>query len=129
MQTTTLTLALGTLCSLALTPRVAHAQLSQTVITGRVTTLMGFGLEAAHVDVTDEESGRAVAAITAGDGHYAIFGLPADHHYRVLFRRIGFAPLTRAVAPTPGGSGDPVVDAALAPISGELSVARREGGR
>ena len=114
-------LAIAAACGLALGSRTAPAQEAVSgEISGRVTNGHGTPIFGAHIDVTDQISGRAVTALTREDGRYAVYGLSLGHAYEVLIRSVGFAPLKRAVTlpdtGPPGAPVDPVVDAVLLPI-------------
>ena len=114
-------LAITAACGLVLTARTTPAQEPLSgAISGRVTDGHGTPLYGAHIDITDQTSGRAVTALTRQDGEYAVYGLSLGRPYQVLIRSVGFAPLRRTVtmpdtAP-PGAPVDPVVDAVLLPI-------------
>jgi hypothetical protein len=76
----------------------------------------GRPLSDVHIEVTDVESGQTSTTLTDGTGRYAVTGLPVSHHYRVLIRRIGFAPFARQVQADERDPADPVVDARLLPV-------------
>ena len=125
MHRTKYLLALAAAGSLATTvapapPAYAQEPQQSGRITGRVTTRRGSPLPAAHIDVTDHNTGQTIATLTRDDGQYVVSGLALGHAYDVLVRSIGYAPLRRSVylpdAVAAGGSADPVVDAVLLPI-------------
>ncbi len=114
-------LAIAAACGSVVSARSTPAQEPVSgAISGRVTDGHGTPLYGAHIDITDQISGSAVAILTRQDGQYAVYGLPLGHPYQVLIRSVGFAPLRRTVtmpdtAPV-GAPVDPVVDAVLLPI-------------
>ena len=61
-------------------------------IVGWVTDNRNVPLPAAHVDVTDNETGQVAGSLTGEDGRFTVSGLVAGHHYSMLTRCIGFAP-------------------------------------
>ncbi len=84
-----LALAVLTLGSLRLT-----AQQTTGSIGGRITTANGQGLGDAQIQVTNTETGVNVAGKARADGNYLVPGLEIGERYRVVVRRIGFAPQT-----------------------------------
>jgi hypothetical protein len=79
-------LALGTL-------RLA-AQTTTGSIGGRITTANGQGLGDAQIQITNTETGMNVGSKSRADGNYVVPGLETGERYRVVVRRIGFAPQT-----------------------------------
>ena len=65
---------------------------SDGAIVGWVTDNRNVPIPAAHVDVTDNETGRVAGSLTGDDGRFTVTGLVAGHHYSILTRCIGFAP-------------------------------------
>jgi hypothetical protein len=61
-------------------------------IVGWVTDNRNVPIPAAHVDVTDNETGQVAGSLTGDDGRFTVTGLVAGHHYRMVTRCIGFAP-------------------------------------
>jgi hypothetical protein len=70
------------------------AQTTTGSIGGRVTGASGEGVASAQVQVTNGATGLSVASTTHGDGTYFVAGLEVSDNYRVVVRRIGFAPQT-----------------------------------
>lgn len=73
-------------------------------IVGWVTDNRSVPLPAAHVDVTDNETGQVAGSLTGEDGRFTVTGLVVGHHYSILTRCIGFIPgrMVR-VEPQPAG--------------------------
>jgi hypothetical protein len=95
MRSTRSTLAFAIAAAFAVTvPALGGQPLDCTVLSGRVTGANGSVLAGAHIDVTDHETGDAVAILTGEDGRYVLPGLLDTHHYTMLVRCIGFAPHT-----------------------------------
>jgi hypothetical protein len=93
-------------------------------IVGWVTDNRNVPLPAAHVDVTDNETGQVAGSLTGGDGRFTVNGLVAGHHYRILTRCIGFAPQRMAsVEAGPAGATDAgrIAIFELAPIEVRIS--------
>jgi hypothetical protein len=80
-----------TLLAMMLIALAGHSR-SDGAIVGWVTDTRNAPLAAAHVDVTDAETGRVTGSLTGGDGRFTVAGLVVGHHYSILTRCIGFAP-------------------------------------
>jgi hypothetical protein len=65
---------------------------STGTIVGWVTDNRNVPLSAAHIDVTDHETGQVATGLASQDGRFTVAGLVAGHHYSVLTRCIGYAP-------------------------------------
>src|SRR5579864_516529 len=65
---------------------------SNGAIVGWVTDNRNVPLSAAHVDVTDHETGQVATGLAGEDGRFTVPGLVIGHHYSVLTRCIGYAP-------------------------------------
>jgi hypothetical protein len=90
-------------------PRVGDTRSRGTTgtIVGWVTDNRNVPIPAAHVDVTDNETGQVAGSLTGDDGRFTVTGLVAGHQYRVLTRCIGFAPQRMAsVEAQPAGLTD-----------------------
>jgi hypothetical protein len=98
------------------------------VIAGQVTDWRGAALPAAHIDVTDRETGQRAMALTDADGHYILEGLATDHHFTLHVRCIGFVPRTepdvRAV-PAADGARPESLTLTLVPIEKRLAVGQK----
>src|SRR5665213_761008 len=70
------------------------AQTTTGNIGGRVIGASGEGVASAQVQVTNGATGHLVGATTRNDGTYFVAGLEVGDDYRVVVRRIGFAPQT-----------------------------------
>ncbi|HEY4217727.1 MAG TPA: TonB-dependent receptor [Gemmatimonadaceae bacterium] len=70
------------------------AQTTTGNIGGRVIGATGEGVADAQVQVTNGATGRVLGSTTRGDGAYFVAGLEVGDDYRVVVRRIGFAPQT-----------------------------------
>jgi Carboxypeptidase regulatory-like domain len=93
-------------------------------IVGWVTDNRDAPLAAAHVDVTDNETGQVSAGHAKDDGRFVVSGLVVGHHYSILTRCIGYAPQRMAgVEPQPAGVKDAghLAIFELAPIEVRLS--------
>jgi hypothetical protein len=77
--------------AIALIALSGHSR-SDGAIVGWVTDNRNVPIPAAHVDVTDNETGRVAGSLTGDDGRFTVTGLVAGHHYSILTRCIGFAP-------------------------------------
>ncbi|MBU6367678.1 MAG: TonB-dependent receptor, partial [Gemmatimonadetes bacterium] len=105
----------GLLAVALLLPGLARAQAGTGTIRGTVTdAATGRGLADAQVSVT----GTRLGATTAASGSYVLSAVPAGA-VTVTLRRIGYAPVTRAVTVAAGGTVQ--VDAALAASAINLS--------
>jgi hypothetical protein len=80
-----------TLLAMFLIALASHPR-SDGAIVGWVTDNRNVPIPAAHVDVTDNETGQVAASLTADDGRFTVTGLVVGHHYSILTRCIGFAP-------------------------------------
>jgi hypothetical protein len=97
---------------------------SDGAIVGWVTDTRNVPIPAAHVDVTDNETGRVAGSLTRDDGRFTVTGLVVGHHYSILTRCIGFAPRRMAgVEAQPAGATDAghLAIFELAPIEVRLS--------
>lgn len=65
---------------------------STGAIVGWVTDNRNVPLSAAHIDVTDHETGQVATGRAGEDGRFTVSGLVMGHHYSVLTRCIGYAP-------------------------------------
>jgi carboxypeptidase family protein len=65
---------------------------SHGAIVGWVTDNRNVPLSAAHIDVTDHETGQVASGLAGEDGRFTVPGLVVGHHYSVLTRCIGYAP-------------------------------------
>jgi len=65
---------------------------STGAIVGWVTDNRNVPLSAAHIDVTDHETGQVAAGVAGEDGRFTVAGLVTGHHYSILTRCIGYAP-------------------------------------
>jgi hypothetical protein len=97
-------------------------------IAGQVTDWRGTALPSVHVDATDRETGKRIAAITDEEGRYVLAGLDTDHHFTLHVRCIGFVPRTepdvRAVTPAIGLPPQ-LVTLTLVPIEKRLAAWQR----
>ena len=80
-----------TLLAMILIALAGHSR-SDGAIVGWVTDNRNVPLPAAHIDVTDNETGQVAGSLAGEDGRFAVNGLVVGHHYSVLTRCIGFAP-------------------------------------
>lgn len=78
------------------------AQATTGSVSGRVLGPSGEGLDAVQVQVTNTATGRSSGAQTRPDGRFSVLGLEPGSGYRVIARRIGFAPQTATVTVTLG---------------------------
>jgi Carboxypeptidase regulatory-like domain len=84
----------------------AHPRTDGAIV-GWVTDNRNVPIPAAHVDVTDNETGQVTGSLTGDDGRFTVSGLVVGHHYSILTRCIGFAPSRMAgVEPLPAGAND-----------------------
>ena len=112
-----------TLLAMILIALSGHAR-SDGAIVGWVTDNRNAPIPAAHVDVTDNETGRVAGSLTGDDGRFTVTGLVVGHHYSILTRCIGFAPGHMAgVEAQPAGTKDAehLAIFELAPIEVRLS--------
>ncbi len=88
------------LFSACLVSRPAHAQIGTTtdIVTGRVLGPDGKPVENVTVAVRSAESGITRTRRTGADGRYTVLFPDGGGQYRVEFRAIGFAPISRNVA-------------------------------
>ena len=70
------------------------AQATTGSIGGRVLGPNGEALDGVQVQVTNTATGIATGTQTRGDGRFVVLGLEVGNRYRVIARRIGFAPAT-----------------------------------
>ena len=110
MHRTNYLLALAAAGSLATTVAPAPAVYAQEPqqsgrISGRVTTRRGTPLPAAHIDVTDHNTGQTIATLTRDDGQYAVSGLALGHAYECARpeHRLRSTPAVRVSARRRGG--------------------------
>jgi hypothetical protein len=90
-------------------------------IVGSVTDSWNVPIPFAHVDVTDDETGKVVGRLSRTDGRFTVLGLVVGHRYSILTRSIGFAPQRLpSVEAEPIGAGAPAIFK-LAPIGVQLS--------
>ena len=82
------------LAALAIASVRVSAQTTTGAIGGRVVAASGQGLGGVQVQVTNGETGRTINGTTHDDGNYVVPGLEVGDRYRVMVRRIGFAPQT-----------------------------------
>jgi Carboxypeptidase regulatory-like domain len=95
-----------TLLAMMLIALSGHSR-SDGAIVGWVTDNRNVPIPAAHVDVTDNETGQVAGSLTGDDGRFTVTGLVVGHHYSILTRCIGFAPGRMAgVEAQPAGAKD-----------------------
>ena len=80
-----------TLLAMILIALAGHSHSDGTIV-GWVTDNRNVPIPAAHVDVTDNETGQVTGSLTGDDGRFTVTGLVVGHHYSVLTRCIGFRP-------------------------------------
>lgn len=94
------------LLAMVLIALAGHSR-SNGAIVGWVTDNRNVPIPAAHVDVTDNETGQVAGSLTGDDGRFTVTGLVVGHHYSILTRCIGFAPRRMAgVEAQPVGTKD-----------------------
>jgi hypothetical protein len=104
-----------------------HPQ-SNGAIVGWVTDNRNVPISAAHIDVTDDETGAVAAGLSRNDGTFTVTGLVAGHHYSILTRCIGFEPQRMAsveAMPSDVRDAGHLAIFELAPIEVRLSVRTR----
>ena len=122
------------LLGIGINSRPAQAQIGSTtdIVTGRVLGPDGKPLENVTVAVKSAESGITRTKRTDADGRYTILFPDGGGQYRIEFRAIGFAPISRNVA-RQGDEDRLVTDVQIGTqVAAKLStvtVTARNGGR
>src|SRR6185312_15153059 len=122
------------LLGIGVNSRPAQAQIGSTtdIVTGRVLGPDGKPLENVTVAVKSAESGITRTKRTDADGRYTILFPDGGGQYRIEFRAIGFAPISRNVA-RQGDEDRLVTDVQIGTqVAAKLStvtVTARNGGR
>ena len=81
--------------SVILSPAFLHAQITTSVISGRVTNTAGSPIAGVTVAATYGPAGARYGAQSRDDGRFVLANLRAGGPYRVETRRIGYSPVVR----------------------------------
>lgn len=113
----------------ALAPATAQAQSDPRadVLMGRVTDITGHPIAGAEVGATSVGSGRTRSMATDEDGRYRIYFPETSNQYKVLVKRMGFAPVQRTITRHTAGPEHMTIDLQLGGAPLALSMVEING--